>query len=76
MHRDISPQNVMLTFDGRIKILDFGVAFMFEREATTTQTGLFKGKLAYIAPEQIAGKGADRRSDVYSLAVVMHERMG
>jgi hypothetical protein len=63
----------MLTFDGRIKILDFGVAFMFEREATTTQTGLFKGKLAYIAPEQIAGKGADRRSDVYSLAVVMHE---
>jgi len=73
VHRDVSPQNVMLTFDGRIKILDFGVAYMFEREATTTQTGLFKGKLAYIAPEQIAGKGADRRSDVYSLAVVMHE---
>ncbi len=73
VHRDVSPQNVMLTFDGRIKILDFGVAFMFEREATTTQTGLFKGKLAYIAPEQIAGQSADRRSNLYSLAVVMHE---
>jgi serine/threonine protein kinase len=73
VHRDVSPQNLMLTFDGRVKILDFGVAYMFDREATTTQTGLFKGKLAYIAPEQIAGKGADRRSDVYSLAVVMHE---
>jgi serine/threonine-protein kinase len=73
VHRDVSPQNLMLTFDGRMKILDFGVAFMFDREASTTQTGLFKGKLTYISPEQITGEGADRRSDVYSLCVVIHE---
>lgn len=73
VHRDVSPQNLMLTFDGRMKILDFGVAYMFDREATTTQTGLFKGKLAYISPEQITGEGIDRASDVYSLSVVLHE---
>ncbi len=73
VHRDISPQNLMLTFDGRMKILDFGVAYMLDRQAASTQTGMFKGKLAYIAPEQMTGKRADRRSDLYSLAVVMHE---
>lgn len=73
VHRDVSPQNLMLTFDGRMKILDFGVAFMFDREATTTQSGLFKGKLAYISPEQITGEGVARTSDIYSLSVVLHE---
>ena len=73
VHRDISPQNLMLTYDGRMKILDFGVAFMLDREADATQTGVFKGKVAYVAPEQMTGDGADRRSDLYSLAIVMHE---
>ncbi|MBK6687665.1 MAG: serine/threonine protein kinase [Deltaproteobacteria bacterium] len=73
IHRDISPQNLILTFDGRIKVLDFGVAFVRDREATTTEAGVVKGKLAYLSPEQIQGKKIDRRADLYALSVVLHE---
>lgn len=73
VHRDISPQNAMLTFSGRVKLLDFGIALAAERQAASTATGVLKGKLAYVAPEQIVGSPADRSSDTYSLSIVLHE---
>ncbi|MEL6186967.1 MAG: protein kinase [Myxococcota bacterium] len=73
VHRDISPQNAMLTFKGRVKLLDFGIAMATERQSARTATGILKGKLAYVAPEQIVGSPADRASDTYSLCIVLHE---
>ncbi len=73
VHRDISPQNIMLTFDGRVKVLDFGVAWMRNREAQSTDTGAVKGKLSYLAPEQIRSEPVDRRTDVYALSIVLWE---
>ena len=75
VHRDISPGNLILTFDGRIKILDFGIAFMNERESPDTGFGEIKGKPSYMAPEQIRGESVNRRSDIYSLSVVLHEML-
>lgn len=72
VHRDVSPQNVMLTYGGRVKLTDFGVAKAVGR-LQRTQPGEIKGKLAYMAPEQAYGREVDRRSDVYSLGVVLYE---
>jgi serine/threonine-protein kinase len=71
VHRDVSPQNVMISTDGTARLLDFGVA-KASLAAHTTRDGTFKGKLAYSAPEQIRGR-AVRQSDVYSLSVVLWE---
>lgn len=73
VHRDVSPQNLLLTFDGRVKILDFGIALMRDRQAPVTLAGTMKGKPSYMAPEQVRGEGIDRRADVYALGVVLHE---
>ena len=73
VHRDISPQNIMISFEGRMKLLDFGIALMAERRGPRTSTGLVKGKITYVAPEQITGAEVDRRTDVYSLSIVLHE---
>lgn len=73
VHRDISPHNLMLTFDGRVKILDFGIAWRRDRLAPETEVGTIKGKLSYVAPEQIMGGTVDKTSDLYSTAVVLHE---
>ncbi len=73
VHRDVTPQNLMLTFDGKVKILDFGIALVRDREAQETESGLVKGKLSYVAPEQLAKRPVDRRADVYGAAVVLHE---
>jgi len=73
VHRDVSPQNIILTFDGRMKILDFGIAITKDREAPETAVGVLKGKPSYMAPEHLRGGAVDRRADVFSASVVLHE---
>ncbi|MFW5925698.1 MAG: protein kinase domain-containing protein [Myxococcota bacterium] len=70
VHRDVSPQNVLLTAEGVVKIADFGVA---KARRMSEEPGVLKGKVAYMAPEQARGETVDRRSDVYSLGVLLAE---
>jgi serine/threonine protein kinase len=72
IHRDVSPQNILVTFDGVVKIVDFGVAKATE-QASKTKSGVLKGKYAYMSPEQVRSKPLDARSDVFSVGVVMYE---
>lgn len=69
VHRDISPQNLLCTYAGQVKLLDFGIALAPDREVKTA-TGLIKGKLRYMSPEQVQGLTLDGRSDVFSLGIV------
>ncbi len=71
VHRDISPHNVMIAYDGQVKLLDFGVA-KFEG-VQNTRTGEIKGKMAYMSPEQALGEKLDRRSDLFSIGAVLFE---
>lgn len=73
VHRDVSPGNLILTYDGRMKILDFGIAFVKNRESPDTVVGELKGKPSYMAPEHLRAMGVDRRADIYSASVVLHE---
>jgi len=73
VHRDISPGNVMVGYDGQVKVLDFGVARMNESNGMQTQSGTLRGKFAYMSPEQTVGSGVDARSDVFSLGTVLYE---
>jgi serine/threonine-protein kinase len=72
VHRDVSPQNLFVTFDGICKVLDFGVAKAAGR-LSTTRTGNIKGKLSYMAPEQAKSEPLDRRADIYALGIVLWE---
>ena len=72
VHRDVSPPNMMVTDDGTVKLLDFGIA-KARGANSRTRTGTVKGKNAYMSPEQILGKPLDRRSDVFALGIVMYE---
>jgi eukaryotic-like serine/threonine-protein kinase len=71
VHRDVSPENVLLSYDGRVYVADFGVAKLTgDRQ---TQSGVVKGKFAYMSPEQTEAMSLDRRSDVFALGIVLHE---
>jgi serine/threonine-protein kinase len=72
IHRDVSPQNLIVTFEGTVKVLDFGIAKAQGRK-TETRTGLVKGKFSYMSPEQCLGAELDRRTDVFSLGIVLFE---
>ena len=72
VHRDVSPQNVLVGYDGKVKLLDFGIAKTCDA-SHWTQAGVIKGKIDYIAPEQLRGESVDRRADVYALGVMLWE---
>jgi TonB family protein len=72
VHRDVSPQNVLITFEGDIKLCDFGIAKAVSK-ANQTQMGALKGKLQYMSPEQAWGKQVDARSDIFSLGAILFE---
>ncbi|HEX4620652.1 MAG TPA: serine/threonine-protein kinase, partial [Myxococcaceae bacterium] len=72
VHRDVTQRNIMLTYDGVTKLLDFGIAKLPDRTALTA-VGTIKGTSGYLSPEQIAGEHPDHRSDIFSLGVVLHE---
>ncbi|WP_437897526.1 serine/threonine protein kinase [Sorangium sp. So ce124] len=72
VHRDVSPQNIFVTYDGVIKVVDFGIAKAAD-SLTETRTGMLKGKVSYMSPEQARGERVDRRSDVFSVGVILWE---
>lgn len=72
VHRDVSPQNLIVSYDGEVKLIDFGIA-KAAGKASKTQSGILKGKFGYMSPEQVRGKPIDKRSDLFSLGVVFFE---
>ena len=74
IHRDISPQNILISYQGEVKLSDFGIS-KATTEPSLTQAGVIKGKLSYLSPEQALGKPADKQSDLYSLGLVMYENI-
>lgn len=72
IHRDMSPQNIMISFEGEVKVVDFGIA-KAESQAESTKAGTLKGKFAYMSPEQATGESIDLRTDIFSLGIVLWE---
>ncbi len=72
VHRDVTPHNLFVTYDGVTKVVDFGIA-KFSSRMSHTRAGTLKGKLAYMSPEQVHGEGIDRRTDIFALGVVLWE---
>ena len=71
IHRDISPQNIMISFGGDVKVIDFGIAKIDDSEST--KVGVLKGKFEYMSPEQVRGKELDRQTDIFSLGNILWE---
>ncbi len=74
VHRDISPQNMLVSYEGDVKIIDFGIAKAADR-LSKTQAGVLKGKFGYMSPEQVAGAEIDRRSDLFAVGVLLYEML-
>jgi serine/threonine-protein kinase len=72
VHRDVTPHNLFVTYDGTTKVVDFGIA-KFATRMASTRAGTVKGKLAYMSPEQVAGEAVDRQTDLFALGVVLWE---
>lgn len=75
VHRDISPQNILLSFEGEIKVTDFGIAEA-DSKINETKPGIVKGKYSYMSPEQIMAKPVDHRTDIFALGIVLWEALG
>ena len=73
VHRDVSPHNILVSADGHVKVADFGVAKALGQSHSSTSAGQLKGKINYMAPEQVTGAAIDRRSDLFSLGCVLYE---
>jgi serine/threonine-protein kinase len=74
VHRDVSPHNILVASSGSVKVIDFGIAKAQNRKQGETRTGVVKGKIQYMAPEQVKkGRTADRRADIWSLGICLHE---
>lgn len=74
VHRDVSPQNVIVSYEGEIKLVDFGIA-KASGKGSKTQAGILKGKFGYMSPEQVRGLPLDRRSDIFSVGIVLYETL-
>src|SRR5688572_4988284 len=74
IHRDVSPQNILVSYEGEVKIIDFGIAKAANR-SQKTQAGILKGKFGYMSPEQVRGLPTDRRSDVFAVGVILYEML-
>jgi serine/threonine protein kinase len=72
IHRDISPQNILVSYEGELKVIDFGIAKAASR-SSKTQAGVLKGKFGYMSPEQVRGLPLDRRSDLFAIGTILYE---
>jgi eukaryotic-like serine/threonine-protein kinase len=75
VHRDVSPQNILVTYDGIVKLVDFGVAKASNRAGSETSAGQLKGKVPYMSPEQARGGRVDRRTDIFAMGIMLYKLM-
>jgi serine/threonine protein kinase len=73
IHRDVSPQNIMMSYEGSVKVVDFGIAKAASKAESGTRAGVLKGKFGYMSPEQATGSTLDMRSDVFAMGIVLWE---